>query len=339
MLNRAATIEETLIPPSSAPRRNNSLLGRLSNGRSGALGRGLDALLGNLRPSPQPRPEPVPEPVEEASAKKMQVRGRGALLERIQPVAAVVAAPEPVVASAPVRGADYGRGFTQLMQAGAALNAYMPAASMDIDENRVILVEVERLEPNPYLGEAPPDPQALRGLAQAVRLQGMWQPLVVRPTGAIGPDGGPRYWIITGEMRWRAAQMIGQREVPVLVKDVSPRAALQMLLAEQAHISRISPMAQARVYGALTGQMGMSAGEVAERVGQPVSDVLAALQVLNADPNVQEALDRGEITLRAAAALMQAPNPEMRRELLRYASRYNWDADRIEKAVTVRKPE
>lgn len=345
MTNNTASDPENSPPVAATERRPGPLAGRLGARGSNVLGRGLDALLGNLRTAPKtPEPQPEPQPDEDPS-KKYQTQARRALLSRLQSNPTVAEAPAaPVAPAAPpaaVTGTapsrtDIGRGFVHLMQAGAPSPAGVATVGGETDENRVILVEVERLEPNPYHGDARHDPDSLRGVAQAVREQGVWQPLLVMPAPATPGDPVQRYWIISGERRWRAAIMVGLREVPVLVRQVTPRAALQLALAEHAHQGHMSPLTRCRVYGVLTNDMGMTIEEAAARVGVTPDDVVTNLLVLQADDFLQESFEREEITDNIVAMLMRVPAVETRRELLRYTLRYRWDEARLAKGIQSR---
>lgn len=133
-----------------------------------------------------------------------------------------------------------------------------------------------------------------------------------------------------------AAIMVGQRNVPVLVRQVTPRAALKMALAEYTHHGQLSPLTRSRIYGSLTGDMGMSIEETATRIGVTPHEVAASLQVLEADDFLQESFERGEITEGMVALLLRALTPEVRRELLRYATRYHWDETRLTKGMQTR---
>lgn len=187
MTNNTTNGPEDSAPAAAPARRLGGLGGRLAAGagagRSTVLGRGLDALLGNLRTAPRPHEDqPDPQPEEDLS-KKYQTQSQRALLTRLEttaPAASMAAAspaPTPVVTQT---RSDIGRGFIHLIQAGApAVAAYVPTTGGENDENRVIRIEAKQLKPNPYHGDARHDPDSLRGLAQAVREQGLWQPLVV----------------------------------------------------------------------------------------------------------------------------------------------------------------
>ena len=340
MTNNTTNEPEDSTSAATTARRPGPLAGRLGTGagasRPTVLGRGLDSLLGNLRTTPKPHEQqPEPQPEDDATT-KYQTQPRRALLTRLESTAPPAASTAPAPAAPPTRS-DFGRGFTHLMQAGVpAATGYVPATGGENDENRVIRIEVERLEPNPYHGDARHDPDSLRGLAQAVREQGLWQPLVVMPAPATPGDPVQRYWIISGERQWRAAIMVGQREVPVLVRQVSPRAALQMALAEHTHHGQMSPLTRSRVFGTLTGDMGMTIEETAERIGVSVEVVATSLQVLTADDFLQESFDRGEITEGMVVLLLHAPTPEVRRKLLRYAIRYRWNETRLVKGMQSR---
>jgi ParB family chromosome partitioning protein len=109
---------------------------------------------------------------------------------------------------------------------GRGLDALLGGESSPPSNSAPAALPVSRLRPGKYQPRTRMDPQALSELADSIRAQGVMQPILVRPV-----DGG-QYEIIAGERRWRAAQMVGLDEVPVLIKPVPDTAALAMALIE-----------------------------------------------------------------------------------------------------------
>jgi ParB family chromosome partitioning protein len=99
----------------------------------------------------------------------------------------------------------------------------------------VDLIERGRYQPRRDL-----EPEALEDLANSIRAQGVMQPIVIRPIEAKG-----RYEIIAGERRWRASQMAGLTEIPVVIKDVPDEAAIAMALIENIQRENLNPMEEA----------------------------------------------------------------------------------------------
>ncbi|TBH21247.1 ParB/RepB/Spo0J family partition protein [Thermus thermamylovorans] len=138
--------------------------------------------------------------------------------------------------------------------------------------------------------------EGLEELAASIREKGLLQPLLVRPRG----EG---YELVAGERRFRAAQLAGLAEVPVLVRDLTDREALELALVENLQREDLSPVEEARGYQALLG-MGLTQEEVAKRVGKARSTVANALRLLQLPEEVLEALEGGWISAGHARALL-----------------------------------
>src|SRR3954463_11610573 len=110
---------------------------------------------------------------------------------------------------------------------GRGLESLIPAAAKVDKSSAQRTVPVEKIKPNPYQPRTRFDPQALQELADSIRRQGLIQPLIVTPLGENGD-----YELIAGERRWRASQMAGLSEVPVVVKKVSKQDQFQIALIE-----------------------------------------------------------------------------------------------------------
>lgn len=163
------------------------------------------------------------------------------------------------------------------------------------------------IRPNPDQPRRRFDEAALVELAASIKKQGMLQPLLVRPRG----EG---YELVAGERRFRAAQMAGLDEVPVVVRELDDRTALELALVENLQREDLNPIEEALGYQRLV-DMGHAQSEIAEAVGKARSTVANALRLLQLDPDSQEALAAGRISAGHARALLMLP-PEERSGLL-----------------------
>jgi ParB family chromosome partitioning protein len=159
-------------------------------------------------------------------------------------------------------------------------------------------VAVDRLQP----GNDPPrtrlKQEALAVLADSIRGQGVMQPILVRP---IGPD---RYEIIAGERRFRAAQLAGLAEVPVLVKQVPDTAALAMALIENIQREDLNPLEEAQGVARLVREFDFTHEQAAAAIGRSRSATSNLLRLLNLAKPVQELLMDGQLDMGHARALL-----------------------------------
>ena len=157
---------------------------------------------------------------------------------------------------------------------------------------------VARLRPGKYQPRTRMDPQALSELADSIRVQGIMQPILVRPV-----DGG-QYEIIAGERRYRAAQLAGLDEVPVLVKPVPDTAALAMALIENIQREDLNPLEEAQGVQRLIREFDFTHEQAAQAIGRSRSATSNLLRLLNLAAPVQELLLGGQLDMGHARALL-----------------------------------
>lgn len=145
------------------------------------------------------------------------------------------------------------------------------------------------------------DEGALNELAESIRSQGVMQPILVRPLS--GKDRG-RYEIIAGERRFRAAQMAGLTEVPVLVREVADEAAAVMALIENIQREDLNPLEEAQGVRRLLDEFGLTHEQVAQAIGRSRSATSNLLRLMNLSGPVQTMLLAGDIDMGHARALL-----------------------------------
>ncbi len=152
------------------------------------------------------------------------------------------------------------------------------------------------------------DEHYLQELADSISRSGVMQPIVVRP---IADDSGSRnYEIIAGERRWRAAKIAGERTIPAIVRDISDQQALELALIENVQRQDLTPLEEARGYQRLMDEFSYTQEELSRTVGKSRSHIANLLRLLKLPQKVKELLERGELTMGHARALMNASNPE-----------------------------
>jgi ParB family chromosome partitioning protein len=143
------------------------------------------------------------------------------------------------------------------------------------------------------------DEHQLQELAQSIRTHGVMQPLVVT---AADEDG--MHTLIAGERRWRASQLSGMSTVPVVIKDVTPQAMLELAIVENVVRADLSALEEAHAYKQLIEDFGLTQADVAERVGRSRVSITNTLRLLNSPERVQRALAENQITEGHARALL-----------------------------------
>jgi len=163
------------------------------------------------------------------------------------------------------------------------------------------VLALEQLRPGRYQPRTRMDPQSLSELADSIRAQGVIQPILVRPAG------GASYEIIAGERRYRAAQMAGLAEVPVLVKQVEDEAALAIALIENIQREDLNVLEQAHGVQRLIDEFRLTHEQAAEAIGRSRSATTNLLRLLNLAAPVQQLLMDGTLEMGHARALLPLP--------------------------------
>jgi ParB family chromosome partitioning protein len=187
-----------------------------------------------------------------------------------------------------------GRGLDALLGEDRAT---LPAPDADTPRTPTSL-PLSRLQPGRYQPRTRMDEAALQDLASSIRQHGLMQPIVVRPV-----DGG-RYEIIAGERRFRASQLAGIEQVPVLVREVSDQNALAMALIENIQREDLNPLEEAQAIRRLLDEFSFTHEQASEAIGRSRSATSNLLRLLNLAPPVQTMLLAGDLEMGHARALL-----------------------------------
>jgi ParB family chromosome partitioning protein len=152
------------------------------------------------------------------------------------------------------------------------------------------------------------DESKLQELAESIKEKGVLEPLIVRKA-----DQG--YELIVGERRWRAAQKAGLKEVPVLVKEVEGREALELSLIENLQRENLNPIEEAEAFKRLTEEFNLSQVELATRIGKDRTTIANALRLLKLPSEVRNQLLQNSITSGHARAILSLETKEKQKEL------------------------
>ena len=179
---------------------------------------------------------------------------------------------------------------------GRGLDALIPSLRPAVEE-----VDVDLIAPNPLQPRMVFEPEALAELAESIREHGVIQPLIVsRPKEA----GAAPYQLIAGERRLLAARQAGLKRVPVIVREASPQALLELALVENLQRADLGPLEEAAAFRGLSEEFGLTQEAIASRVGRSRSSVANSMRLLTLPDEIQTSLARGQITAGHARALL-----------------------------------
>ena len=188
-------------------------------------------------------------------------------------------------------------------------------------------LEVDQIHPNPKQPRKRFEGEAVSGLAESIKAQGLIQPVVVRPR----LEGG--YALIAGERRWRAAREAGIATVPAVVREADDRDTLLLGLVENVAREDLSPIEEARAYAILIDEFGLSLGEVAERVGKSKPTVSNRIRLLELPEDVLAMINRNELSEGHARAVLAVPDNDGRRKLAKLIVREGMSVRAAERAA------
>lgn len=167
-------------------------------------------------------------------------------------------------------------------------------------------VPVELLRPGRQQPRQHVDEDALQELAQSLREKGMLQPILVRRC----PDDSQMFEIVAGERRWRAAQLAGLHQVPVIVREFNDAEALEIALVENLQRQDLNPLEEAQGYRRLLDEYGHSQEDLARLLGKSRSHVANMVRLLALPEPVRQMLEQGALTAGHARALLASEDPE-----------------------------
>lgn len=211
----------------------------------------------------------------------------------------------------PARKKGLGRGLDALL--GAARSPAVPlatghlahplAAQPAVQSERVTQVPLDLIQRGRYQARRDFDPDALRELADSIIAQGVIQPIVVRPL----PEqtaGERRYEIVAGERRWRACQLAGLADIPVVVREVDEPTALAIGLIENIQRADLNPLEEAGALERLVAEFELTHQQIADAVGKSRTMVTNLLRLLELNPDVKTLVEQSRLEMGHARALL-----------------------------------
>jgi ParB family chromosome partitioning protein len=206
-----------------------------------------------------------------------------------------------------------GRGLGALLGGSPVAKPTVPAAIATAIQDppaevapgdNVQRVALGRIVPCPFQPRKDFSAETLRELADSIREQGIVQPLIVR-------ERNGHLELIAGERRWRAAQLLGLPEVPVILRDADDRAVLELALIENLQRENLNPIEEAQGYAQLIEQFQLTQEVVAIKVGKSRAVVANALRLLKLAAEIQGHLRAGRLSVGHAKAILGLPGEKL----------------------------
>lgn len=200
--------------------------------------------------------------------------------------------------------------------------------SLPVGEDRAS-ISADRTVPIEFVARNPKNPRRyfdeseLQDLASSIRQHGIVQPVVVR---GLGKD---RYEIIAGERRWRAAQLAGLVEIPVIQRDVDDRTALELAIVENVQRSDLNPLEEALGYDQLIAEHGYTQNDLGEIIGKSRSHVANSLRLLKLPEPVRDMLADGSLSAGHARALVSTSDPVALAKMITHKGLSVRDAEKL----------
>ncbi len=272
--------------------------------------------------------KPAEKTMEKHPAEKRRALGRG--LESLLPGPRAVAP-----ASLPDTRVSAAKGESPALHveggpvAGTIAELHAAAATPRRATDGLAIQEIalDRIEHNPYQTRSDFDEEYLKELADSIRIQGVIQPIAVRP----GKDG--RYILILGERRLRASQLAGKTTIPAVVKRVSEQQAAEMTLVENLQRQDLNCMDQAAAFKNLSENFGLTQEEIGKRVGVSRETVSNYMRLLRLPGMTSVYLQNGQLTYSHARELLVIQDDGVLERMAEKAVKEKLSVDRLEEVI------
>ena len=205
---------------------------------------------------------------------------------------------------------------------GKGIESLIPKKDMSIPEDKtrkdfIFWIEIEKIKPNLYQPRKDFDEEALESLGESIKKYGILQPIIVNKIEKKTERGiSYEYQIVAGERRWRAAQKIGLRQVPVIIREQSNREKLEVAIIENVQRKNLNPIDKAEAFDRLREEFGLLEKEIARIAGTSREAIANSLRILSLPIEVKKALREGSISEGHARALLGSKDTKMIKELL-----------------------
>lgn len=188
-------------------------------------------------------------------------------------------------------------------------------------------IPLDQIEPNADQPRSLFDSEALQELANSIREIGIIQPITLRQISE------NRFQIIAGERRWRASQLAGKKTIPAYIRTIKDENVMEMALVENIQREDLNAIEIALAYEHLLENTGMTQEKVSERVGKSRTAITNYLRLLKLPAQVQMALQKKEIDMGHARALLALDSPSLQLKVFKEILKNGWSVRKVEEMV------
>lgn len=205
---------------------------------------------------------------------------------------------------------------------GKGIESLIPKKNTSVPEDKtrkdfIFWIEIEKIKPNPYQPRKDFNDEALESLGESIKKYGMLQPIIVNKIEKKSERGiSYEYQIVAGERRWRAAQIIGLKQVPVIIHEQSNREKLEIALTENVQRKNLNPIDKAEAFDRLRAEFGLLEKEIAKLAGMSREAIANSLRILSLPFEAKKALRENSISEGHARALLGSRDAKLIKELL-----------------------
>ena len=211
---------------------------------------------------------------------------------------------------------------------GRGLDALIPTENVRTQGSSTINeIAIDQIEANPNQPRREFDEESLHELAISIREIGIIQPITLRQVA------DNRFQIIAGERRWRASQMAGLKAIPAYIRTINDENVMEMALVENIQREDLNAIEIALAYEHLIENTGMTQEKVSERVGKSRTAITNYLRLLKLPAQIQMALQKHEIDMGHARALLSLDSPSMQIKLYKEIQKNNYSVRKVEALV------
>ena len=192
---------------------------------------------------------------------------------------------------------------------GKGISALIPEVEPADKGTKIVYVRIDQLKPSPFQPREDFDSQQLEELAQSIREKGVIQPILVRRKGE-------DYEIIAGERRFRAANSLNLKELPIIVKDADDQDSLELSLIENIQRQGLNPIEEAHAYKYLIDKFNVTQDKISEVLGKARASVTNTLRLLKLPQEIQDEIKKNRISFAHGRALLEVEDANQQLRLL-----------------------
>jgi len=191
---------------------------------------------------------------------------------------------------------------------GKGISALIPPGAIEENNVKITFLPIEKIKPNPYQPREDFNSQGMDDLVQSIKEKGIIQPILVRRQG-------DHYELIAGERRYRAANILNIKELPVIIRDVDDKDSLELALIENIQRENLNPIEEAKAYQYLIDKFDLTQEKIAEVLGKSRAGIANFLRLLKLPLEVQKDIATGQLSIGHGKILLELDDTNRQRIL------------------------